>query len=189
VARIGPISHWSSLSRVLLHFTMPGTPDLYQGDEAWNFTLVDPDNRRPVNYDARRSSLASVQALAAGSVEEACSQVNAKIWLTHRLLQARRQHTSLFTRGEYRPLIVRGPRARHVIAFERTLDNKSAIVIAPRLLGPIVGASTETDWAGTSVQVDDTIREAQSLLVDRALAIRDGRIDIQAFPLDLLLSV
>ena len=188
VARIAPIAQWNSLSRILLHFTMPGTPDLYQGDEAWNFTLVDPDNRRPVNYTARQSSLGAVQGMTASTVADIVGEVNAKTWLTHRLLDARRRHTTLFVEGSYHPLIVRGPRARNIIAFERRLGGERAIIIAPRLLGSIVGTPSEKDWQGTSSQVDDDLGRAECVLTQRTLAIRDGRIDIDGTPLNLFLT-
>src|SRR5262249_9771702 len=146
VARIAPLAQWNSLSRILLHFTIPGTPDLYQGDEAWNFALVDPDNRRPVNYSARQSSLGAVDAIGVSSISAICAQVNAKTWLTHRILDARRKCAALFGRGTYHPLIVRGPRAAHIVAFERRNDNDRAVVVAPRRLGSIIGAPTESDW-------------------------------------------
>lgn len=188
VARIAPIAQWNSLSRMLLHLTMPGTPDLYQGDEAWNFTLVDPDNRRPVNYTARQSSLGAVQAMTVSSVEEIAGHVNAKTWLAHRLLEARRAHPTLFADGSYAPLVVRGPRARHIVAFERRLGDERAIVIAPRLLGASVGTSSEGDWLETSVQIDEQKVKATCILTQKPLAIRDGRIDIDGTPLNLFLT-
>jgi (1->4)-alpha-D-glucan 1-alpha-D-glucosylmutase len=188
VARIAPVAQWNSLSRILLHLTMPGTPDLYQGDEAWNFTLVDPDNRRPVNYAARQSSLGAVQAMHAGSVSEISGHVNAKTWLTHCVLEARRSHPSLFAQGKYHPLVVRGPRAKHVVAFERRLENDRAIVIAPRLLGEIVGTPFERDWAGTSVQVGDEAGRWRCALTGNTPVIRDGRIELTEIPFSLLLS-
>jgi (1->4)-alpha-D-glucan 1-alpha-D-glucosylmutase len=182
VARIAPIAQWNSLSRILLHLTMPGTPDLYQGDEAWNFTLVDPDNRRPVNYTARQSSLGAVEAMNPASVSEICSHVNAKVWLTHRLLEARRAKAQLFADGSYRPLIVRGPHARHVVAFERRLDEDRAIIIAPRL----VGSLASEDWRGTSVQVDGDRKKLRCLLTGRAPVVRDGRIELEEMPFSLI---
>jgi malto-oligosyltrehalose synthase len=183
VARIAPVAQWNSLSRILLHLTMPGTPDIYQGDEAWNLTLVDPDNRRPVNYTARQSSLGAVESMHPPSVSEICSHVNAKVWLTHRLLEARRAKPQLFVDGSYRPLIVRGPLARHVVAFERRLDDDRAIIIAPRLVGSL--GSSES-WRGTSVQVDDELKKLRCLLSGQAPVVRDGRIELEAMPFSLI---
>ena len=186
VARIAPVAQWNSLSRILLHLTMPGTPDLYQGDEAWNFTLVDPDNRRPVNYAARQSSLGAADAMHVESVGAICGHVNAKTWLTHRVLEARRKHARLFSEGAYQPLIVRGPRARHIVAFERRLGDERAIVVAPRLLASIVGTPTEHDWRDTSIQVDDVRGEMRCALTNEAPAIRDGRLELSSIPMTLL---
>jgi (1->4)-alpha-D-glucan 1-alpha-D-glucosylmutase len=186
VARVAPLAQWNSLSRILLHLTMPGTPDLYQGDEAWNFTLVDPDNRRAVNYSARQSSLGAADAMHPASVSEIPSHVNAKMWMTHRILEVRRKHERLFGEGEYRPLITRGPRARHIVAFERRLDHERAIIVAPRLLGSIVGTPAENDWRDTSVQVDPG--ELSNVLTGAAPGIRDGRIEFEGIPFALLMS-
>jgi (1->4)-alpha-D-glucan 1-alpha-D-glucosylmutase len=180
VARVAPIAHWNSLSRILLHLTMPGAPDLYQGDESWNFALVDPDNRREVNYTARQSSLGAVHAIAAPrGVEELVSQVNAKTWLTHRVLAARRERADLFAGGSYVPLIVRGARAENLVAFERVHGNERALVIAPRLLGAILGKPAAQNWSEVSIQLDEQKRKnLRCVLTGREPVIRDGRLEI-----------
>jgi malto-oligosyltrehalose synthase len=177
VSRIAPIAGWHTMTRILLHLTIPGTPDIYQGDEAWNFALVDPDNRRPVNYAARESSLAAVQAMASpASVTELVGQVNAKTWLTHRVLGVRREHARLFADGSYTPLVVRGPYARHIVAFERRLDERRAIVFAPRLVDQLLRVK---DWSGMSIQLpDDGKTELRCALTGREAEVRDGRIEM-----------
>jgi (1->4)-alpha-D-glucan 1-alpha-D-glucosylmutase len=182
VARIAPIAQWNTLSRILLHLTIPGTPDIYQGDEAWNFALVDPDNRREVNYTARRSSLGAVQSKALGSVADIVADVNAKTWLTHRVLEARRARPELFADGSYQPLVVRGPRSNHIVAFERCLGDQRAIIIDPRLVGAI------TDWSGTSVQLDDPVKSLRCVLTGREGVVRDGRIELDEVPIALMLD-
>ena len=112
VDRIAPVADWNTRARILLHLTMPGTPDIYQGDETWNFTLVDPDNRQPVRYPPAQSS---------------------KLELTRKILRARREHPVLFADGEYRPLAA----PAHVVAYERRLGDERAIIIAPRLVAGI----------------------------------------------------
>jgi (1->4)-alpha-D-glucan 1-alpha-D-glucosylmutase len=194
VARVAPIAQWNSLSRILLHLTIPGTPDLYQGDEAWNFALVDPDNRREINYAARQSSLGAVKAMSSpGGIGDLVTGVNAKTWLTHRVLDARRSHAELFSEGSYLPLVVRGPRAGNLVAFERRLGDDRAIVVAPRLLGSILGKSAEQDWKETSIQLDDEKRPAlRCVLTGREPIICDGRIEagesFAGIPFALLLS-
>ena len=163
VARIAPLAQWNTVSRVLLHLTVPGTPDLYQGDEAWNFTLVDPDNRRPVDFAPRESP---------------------KTRLTRALLEARRQRPALFADGSYQPLIVRGPRANNIVAFERRLSAERAVVIAPRLLGAI---HSSADWQETSIQLDDIDGEVECALTGKRVTVREGRLDVCETPLHLFL--
>jgi (1->4)-alpha-D-glucan 1-alpha-D-glucosylmutase len=182
VARIAPIAQWNTLSRILLHLTIPGTPDIYQGDEAWNYTLVDPDNRRPINYTARRSSLSAVQAMPLpAAVGDMIGEVKVKTWLTHRVLEARRSKPELFGEGVYEPLIVRGPAANNVVAFQRRLNTERAIIIAPRLVGSVKDA----DWKGTSVQLDSNCGDLRCALTGRAPVIEEGRIELQGVPLHL----
>jgi (1->4)-alpha-D-glucan 1-alpha-D-glucosylmutase len=140
------VSHWgmlNSLSQTLLRLTAPGVPDTYQGTELWDFSLVDPDNRRPVDYSLRRRLLDSLQAqaLAAGSDRREMAREllgnwedgRVKMYVTRQVLQCRRQQPGLFTHGEYLPLIPTGPRRDHVFAFARRLGEKIAVVIIPRL--------------------------------------------------------
>ena len=161
VARVRPMAEWNSKTRVLLHLTMPGTPDLYQGDETWNLTLVDPDNRQPVEYPPKPTS---------------------KSELTHRILEVRRAHADLFANGSYLPLATAGPRANTLVAFERRLGDKRAIVVAPRLVGSI---QSDQDWQGTSVQLDVAERTANCELTRKAVAVSDGRLNIEETPLHL----
>src|SRR5262249_13570874 len=127
VSRIAAAGAANALSRVAIHLTSPGTPDIYQGDELWNFTLVDPDNRRSVDYSARASAIRSLDELAerlrdGADVDWFDSRL--KLLVTHRLLTLRRERPTLFTRGSYAPLVVTGSRAAHVIAFERGVESQ-----------------------------------------------------------------
>ncbi|HET9425280.1 MAG TPA: malto-oligosyltrehalose synthase [Gemmatimonadaceae bacterium] len=191
VSRIVPLAYWNTLTRVLLHLTIPGTPDIYQGDESWNFALVDPDNRRPVNYTARQSSLGAVAAMTPpASVAEMSGQVNAKAWLTHRVLDVRKQHARLFAEGGYHPLVVRGPHARHIVAFERRLDGARALIVAPRLVNVL---TTVRDWAEMSIQLPDRVKGTlRCAITGREAAIRDERIEVEGtfegVPFGLFLS-
>jgi malto-oligosyltrehalose synthase len=161
VARVTPVAEWNSKSRVLLHLTMPGTPDLYQGDETWNFALVDPDNRRSVAYPPTPTS---------------------KSELTHRILEVRRAHADLFANGSYVPLAAAGPRVNNVVAFERRRGDKRAIVVAPRLVGSI---KSDRDWQGTSVQLDMADGIVNCELTKKPVAVGDGGLNIEATPLHL----
>jgi (1->4)-alpha-D-glucan 1-alpha-D-glucosylmutase len=134
---IGPAGAVNSLAQTLLKLTVPGVPDIYQGAEFWDLSMVDPDNRRPVDFTRRFAALnvdASPVALAAcwrdGRVKQA---------VIRRALALRREIPKLFARGEYRPIEVRGPLAPHVVAFLRSREDALCIVVVPRLVGRLLG--------------------------------------------------
>src|SRR5581483_10679020 len=125
VARAGM---FNSLSQTLLKVTAPGVPDFYQGSELWDFSLVDPDNRRPVDYAHRQQLLASLRrnesADRAALADELLRQAEdgrVKMFVTSRALCYRRDNRELFDRGEYAPLQTSGERERHVVAFARKI--------------------------------------------------------------------
>ena len=140
---------YSALSQTLLKLTSPGVPDIYQGQELWDFSLVDPDNRRPVDFANRRKMLARLRKDVGRNDRSLLSlsrqlaqnprDPRLKLFVTWRVLQFRRQYADLFRLGEYIPLEVRGSRAKHVCAFARqwlsssSEERTTAIVIAPRL--------------------------------------------------------
>ncbi|WP_353816764.1 malto-oligosyltrehalose synthase [Agromyces sp. SYSU T00266] len=128
VAWLAPAGWSNSLSAKLLQLTMPGVPDVYQGSELWETSLVDPDNRRPVDVDLRRRMLAELDdAAGRGGLPVADATGAAKLLVTSRALRARRDHPEWFTR--YRPLEVVGGASRHAIAFDRG----GAVTVATRL--------------------------------------------------------
>jgi (1->4)-alpha-D-glucan 1-alpha-D-glucosylmutase len=151
VSLIAPAGAWNALSRLILHLTSPGTPDTYQGDELWNFVLVDPDNRRPVDYGARQAALdASARPAARPAKPPRIDPFDSrtKLLVLHRLLQERRARPELFAEGSYTPLDVRGSRASHVVAFLRSHRNQHAICVGCRLLlDSDVGEAFDI-WAG-----------------------------------------
>jgi (1->4)-alpha-D-glucan 1-alpha-D-glucosylmutase len=136
-ARAGMLN---SLSQVLLKTTAPGVPDFYQGTELWAFTLVDPDNRRQVDYEQRRSHLASLRGACDSG--DATAFVNGllgtpedgrvKMYVTSRALNFRRARAGLFSRGRYVPLAARGRRAGNVLAFARADGDDACVTIAAR---------------------------------------------------------
>ena len=134
VARFGMLN---SLSQTLCKLTAPGVPDIYQGNELWDFSLVDPDNRRPVDYQRRGLLLAQLEhdagELAVEDVVAHLEDGRCKLLLLWRALQLRRAQPQLFSLGDYRRLPVRGSRAHHLCAFARRCARRSVIVIAPRL--------------------------------------------------------
>lgn len=173
VGHIATAGHWNALARLLVHATSSGVPDTYQGDEIWFFALVDPDNRRPVDY-GRREQLLSAAATAGALRGLHPSDERLKLGMVQRLLNIRRDHAALFSGGRYKPLEVRGVRANHVIAFARTTDTAQAIVIAPRLIqGLLANDRSHPDWQDTEVILPQPLpREGyRVILEDRELAI------------------
>jgi (1->4)-alpha-D-glucan 1-alpha-D-glucosylmutase len=152
--RIAPAGYWNGLARTLLHLTAPGVPDLYQGTELWDFTLVDPDNRRPVDFPLRARLLDGI----AGAFRDASPDDRrrmlrelvarpefgrVKLFLVHRLLQARQQHPALFATGGYEALAAEGAAARHVIAFARRTGDggQAALSVAARWSVALTGGA------------------------------------------------
>jgi (1->4)-alpha-D-glucan 1-alpha-D-glucosylmutase len=135
-ARTALLGALNGLSQLTLKALLPGVPDFYQGTEFWDFSLVDPDNRRPVDFAARADELAKApedwQTLAVNWRDG-----RIKIALTNRLLRLRRDYAELFRRGGYEPLTVSGPQADHVIAFARTWKRQQLVVAVARHFAPL----------------------------------------------------
>jgi (1->4)-alpha-D-glucan 1-alpha-D-glucosylmutase len=143
--RIAHIGLWNSLSQTLLKLTCPGVPDIYQGNDLWDISLVDPDNRRPVDYLLRQKLLEGVRNYATpsdspiGSLLEAPEDNRVKLFLTWKTLQLRQQYPDLFQGGEYLPLAVGGTKSGHVMAFVRNSASANVVVVVPRLLAGLLG--------------------------------------------------
>ena len=163
IARFGA---FNSLSQLLLKLTAPGVPDVYQGCERWSLNLVDPDNRRPVDFATARAQLHELRrefargpdAEGLGRLARGLDDGRLKLYLLWRALQARRELPGPFRHGRYIPLDAGGPAARHVVAFVRGDARQAAIVVATRLLYTLTGgdpeqATASARWAGTVVGV------------------------------------
>jgi (1->4)-alpha-D-glucan 1-alpha-D-glucosylmutase len=134
VATIAPAGYVNGLAQQLLALTVPGVPDVYQGNELVDLSLVDPDNRRPVDFDRRRALLATLPDLSAEELLERTDEGLPKLKVTHAALHLRRRRPASFragAAGAYRPLPVAGPGAEHVVAFTRGDD---VAVVVPRLV-------------------------------------------------------
>jgi (1->4)-alpha-D-glucan 1-alpha-D-glucosylmutase len=125
VSRLGALN---SLSQITLKATMPGVPDFYQGTEFWDLSLVDPDNRRPVDFAGRAAALKSMDAPDWDSLVQNWSNGHLKLAWTRQLLKLRTELADVFTHGDYEPLEVSGPHRDHVIAFARRRGRDAAIV-------------------------------------------------------------
>ncbi len=201
VAAIAPLGRVNSLAQTLLKLTAPGVPDLYQGSELWDLSLVDPDNRRPVDYELRRRLLAELDARAgepegraalADELRETMADGRIKLYLVSRALRLRRERPQLFAEGGYTPLATSGAGAEHVCAFARTRGDEAAIVVVPRLVagllgegeGPPIGAI----WGDTSLALPDELAggrytdvlTGQSLAGERTLPLAGllGRLPV-----------
>ncbi|HEU5096978.1 MAG TPA: malto-oligosyltrehalose synthase [Reyranella sp.] len=147
----------NGLAQVVLKLTAPGVPDLYQGTEYWDLSLVDPDNRRPVDFERRRKSLSSLDVADAlvhwqdGRIKQAVAA---------RLLAIRRTSPELFARGDYRPVPVEGTKAQHVVAFLRTYGDSRLLVVVPRLPQALLRSHDRLElepaaWQGASLVLPD----------------------------------
>ncbi len=209
------VSHYglfNSLSQTLLKLTAPGVPDVYQGTELWDFSLVDPDNRRPVDYEMRARYLAELQARvgeAGGNLRALADELIAtradgrvKLYLVWRALTCRRENPGLFTEGEHLPLEADGPRRDHVFAFRRSWQDRHALVVVPRLVTRLATAVEQLPM-GRAVWEDTRLilpagspRKWRNLLTGQTLTTT-GRSDqgalslaevLEAFPVALLIG-
>jgi (1->4)-alpha-D-glucan 1-alpha-D-glucosylmutase len=146
----GRVSHFglfNALAQTLLKIASPGVPDVYQGTELWDFSLVDPDNRRPVDYERRRKLLGELKATAAAApslpefarrLTETKEDGRIKLYVTRQALLCRREQPGLFTVGNCLPAEAAGSRAENVVAFVRRHEGKAALVVVPRLLTQLI---------------------------------------------------
>jgi (1->4)-alpha-D-glucan 1-alpha-D-glucosylmutase len=153
VAEVGTTGMWNALARLTVHLTAPGVPDVYQGDELWFQALVDPDNRRPVEWGTNAERLESVRhACESGGGtpprevlrrwHDDVADGTLKLYLTTRLLRLRRDDDgSAMRRGGYRPIAAEGEHAERVIAFRRGEGVAARIVLVPRLTAALGGDS------------------------------------------------
>jgi (1->4)-alpha-D-glucan 1-alpha-D-glucosylmutase len=159
VADVAHAGLWNALARTLVHLTAPGVPDVYQGDELWKFALTDPDNRRPVDFAARRRLLAAVGAEPASPAvtRELVARADdgrAKLHVVRTALRLR-DAAALF-RGAYAPLRAEGAHAAHVFAFARHAGERSAVTVVPRLPWTLAGGAApvgERVWGDTRLVV------------------------------------
>ena len=163
------VSHYgmlNSLSQTLIKITSPGVPDFYQGSELWDLSLVDPDNRRPVDFEKRRAMLAGIRervdADISGLVQDLLStgeDGRIKLFLIYRALKARNTNREIFSSGAYLPLKAGGKFGNHVIAFARKYGQQWALVIAPRFFSHLIQEGDfplgRKVWQDTEVTMPD----------------------------------
>jgi maltooligosyltrehalose synthase len=185
VAEIARPGLWTALARTLVHLTAPGVPDIYQGDELWTFTLTDPDNRDPVDFEERRAALAALDGRRTDLdlVRELVASPEdgrVKLHVVRTALAIRRAHPAALA-GAYAPLDVHGAGARHAFAFLRTGGGRVVVTIVPRFVSslgePPWGAPT---WADGSVALPATHAPVRftNVLTGEPVPATDGRIAI-----------
>jgi (1->4)-alpha-D-glucan 1-alpha-D-glucosylmutase len=196
----------NALSQVVLKTTSPGVPDFYQGTELWDLSLVDPDNRRPVNYAVRKRLLSEL-ILSAQNIgpRQLCAELlesfpdgRIKLWTTHRALQIRRQHHEIFRRGAYVPLNIEAEKASNAVVFLRSKEGKSVLTVAPRFactlmrckpvlpLGDVWGnASITLPAAASTTFTNGFTGEKITAGPNRSLQLRDV---LAHFPVAMLVS-
>jgi (1->4)-alpha-D-glucan 1-alpha-D-glucosylmutase len=185
---------FNSLSQLLVKIAAPGIPDIYQGTELWDFSLVDPDNRRPVDYELRMNMLEEMKRdiEAAGTdrrdlvgrLVRQKTDGRIKFYVTITGLQYRRAHPLLFAEGRYVALEVQGPRSRHVCAFARAHEGKTIVAVVPRLLGALMSETNAAAplgadvWQDTRLAMpdDDEGAEYRNLFTGQVIrtAVHDG---------------
>ena len=144
IAGLKTSAHINSLAQTLIRLTAPGVPDIYQGNEIEDFSLVDPDNRRPVDFHQRKQLLAEARNLASKAIWSRRDEGLPKLWLIRKTLATRLKHKPSFA-GSYEPLLARGEKANHIIAFKR---GSGTITVIPRFLIELEG-----EWAETTLEL------------------------------------
>ena len=191
VARVINAGRVNSLAQTLLKYTAPGVPDLYQGSELWDLSLVDPDNRRPVDYVLRRTLLTEMQQLSdngiAKQIMQRADEGLPKLWTIHQSLLLRREHPEWFgAEAAYTPLLAEGSKCDHVIAY---LRGHSVIAVVPRLIVKLDGAWRRTRlplpqgrWKNrfTGAIINGGSVEIDQLLHDFPVALLTLETDIHA---------
>ncbi|HWU38170.1 MAG TPA: hypothetical protein VN203_11045, partial [Candidatus Acidoferrum sp.] len=198
VARLGMLN---SLAQVLIKITAPGVPDFYQGAEMWDFSLVDPDNRRPVDFAVRASALASLrERIATGDLTGLARELvehwpdgRIKLYTIHRALTCRRQSPFLFQDGDYVRLSIGGDRAGHVCAFARRRATGTILTVVPRLTGRLTENGTVLPlgrdvWGDTHVLLPRDFPGQFYLNLFTGAEIQPGSTDAAFLPIGEILA-
>jgi (1->4)-alpha-D-glucan 1-alpha-D-glucosylmutase len=161
---------FNSLSQTVLKITSPGIPDFYQGTEMWDFSLVDPDNRRPVDYSIRKKMLEELKRKITRSGSDLLVLVRGllqtwkdgsiKLYVTFKTLNYRKEHHPLFREGAYLPIVSEGARKDHVCAFARQRGEESVLVVVPRFLTRLIKAGEplgEEIWADSRLVIPEEV--------------------------------
>lgn len=156
IAPLARLSAIASLSQLVLKLTVPGVPDIYQGCELWDFSLVDPDNRRHPDWARRMALLAEVADAVPATLARFWQDGREKLFAMQHLLQLRQRHTALFAAGDYAPLAAEGGRGdAHLCAFVRRHGGAALVVAVPRLVYRLHAGGDTPDWGGSRLPLPD----------------------------------
>jgi (1->4)-alpha-D-glucan 1-alpha-D-glucosylmutase len=177
IARLGAVN---SLTQTLVKLTSPGVPDIYQGNEIWDYSLVDPDNRRPVDYKRRRKMLESLATANLQDLVRTWPDGRIKMFLILRVLQFRREHVELFQRGAYLPVTPSGTFAECCVSFARQLADQWIAVIAPRLSSRVGFPPIAESWQDTTVEFPETLslKDAHDLFTCRPVPMQERQVKL-----------
>jgi len=166
--KIAQFGIYNSLAQTLIKLTAPGVPDIYRGSELWDFSFVDPDNRRPVDFFVRNKYLNEIKSEKEripgllDSLMKEKENGKIKLFLIHQALCLRKKFSSLFQDGEYIPLIVNGPAKNHIIAFARRSGNSWAVTIVPRFLYSLTAQKdvpyNDQIWGDTNIKLTGELK-------------------------------
>lgn len=194
---------FNSLSQTLLKYTSPGVPDTYQGTEFWDLSMVDPDNRRPVDYEQRIAFLQEIKEKSQTDILKLIDELSSskkdgriKLFLTYKLLQTRKEKLAVFQQGDYLPLEVFGKFKDNVVAFARSFGDTMVIAVAPRFLTSLVQPGEaplgEAVWGDTQLELPQALQFTWRDAITNQMISGSGKIAIaqilQHFPVALLLN-
>ncbi|MDP4174899.1 MAG: malto-oligosyltrehalose synthase [Bacteroidota bacterium] len=173
--KINFYGYFNSLSQNIIKLSSPGVPDIYQGCELWNYSLVDPDNRRPVNYNLRKQYLHEIKEFEDVNIQKYLKKLvsdmsdgKIKMFLTYKVIKARNENPELFQLGEYIPLETGGKYKNNIVAFARHYQNLWAITIAPRFLTSLVKENHmpfgQKVWDDTHLILPTVIKQLKDIL-------------------------
>jgi len=162
----------NSLTQTILKFTVPGVPDIYQGNELWDFSLVDPDNRRVVDFSLRQQLLEEVQKEKADTLLKTWQDGRIKMFITSQLLRLRQIAPALFETGSYNSFYANGELADCCVAFSRELNSRMILVIVPRFTTRLGKAGSGFDWKETELLIDKTLPAMVDQLTGRTIKPR-----------------
>jgi (1->4)-alpha-D-glucan 1-alpha-D-glucosylmutase len=189
VASLAPQGRWNSIARLVVHLTAPGVPDLYQGDELFFRALVDPDNRRPVDWARRERALAAIAGALDPATEVDPGRLERwfarpeddglKLYVTTRLLHLRQRQHQIMAHGGYQPLAAEGEKAGHLLAYQRSHQGERLVVVVPRLTcGLGAHLPIREAWGNTAIRLpaDATATSWRCELGGQVVQSRNGAL-------------